>query len=72
MKQDRFLTGILIGIGALILIALVLFFTRQEKKPPIHISRIKTISPLMINFDRLSLTGVSVQIMSAWMWARLK
>ena len=32
MKQDRFLTGILIGIGALILIALVLFFTRQEKK----------------------------------------
>ncbi len=32
MKQDKFLTGILIGIGALILIALVLFFTRQEKK----------------------------------------
>jgi len=32
MKQDRFLTGILIGIGTLILIALVLFFTRQEKK----------------------------------------
>jgi len=32
MKQDRFLTGILIGIGALILIALALFFTRQDKK----------------------------------------
>ena len=32
MKQDKFLTGILIGIGALILLALVLFFTRQEKR----------------------------------------
>lgn len=32
MKQDRFLTGILIGIGVLILIALTLFFTRQDKK----------------------------------------
>ena len=32
MKQDRFLTGILIGIGVLILIALVLFFTRQDGK----------------------------------------
>ena len=32
MKQDRFLTGILIGIGVLILLALVLFFTRQDKK----------------------------------------
>lgn len=32
MKQDRFLTGILIGIGSLILLALVLFFTRQDKK----------------------------------------
>ncbi len=31
MKQDRFLTGILIGIGALILLALGLFFTRQDK-----------------------------------------
>lgn len=31
MKQDKFLTGILIGIGALILLALVLFFTRQGK-----------------------------------------
>lgn len=32
MKQDKFLTGILIGIGALIVLALVLFFTRQETK----------------------------------------
>jgi hypothetical protein len=32
MKQDKFLTGILIGIGALILLALVLFFTRQNGK----------------------------------------
>ncbi len=32
MKQDRFLTGILIGIGVLILLALALFFTRQDKK----------------------------------------
>jgi hypothetical protein len=32
MKQDRFLTGILIGIGALALAALALFFTRQEKR----------------------------------------
>ena len=31
MKQDRFLTGILIGIGVLILLALGLFFTRQDK-----------------------------------------
>ncbi len=30
MKQDKFLIGILIGIGALILLALVLFFTRQD------------------------------------------
>lgn len=30
MKQDRFLTGILIGIGALVFVALALFFTRQE------------------------------------------
>jgi hypothetical protein len=30
MKQDRFLTGILIGIGALVLIALVVFFTRKD------------------------------------------
>lgn len=32
MKQDRFLTGILIGIGVLIIIALGLFFTRQDKR----------------------------------------
>ncbi len=31
MKQDKFLTGILIGIGLLILLALGLFFTRQDK-----------------------------------------
>ena len=30
MKQDKFLTGILIGIGALILLALVLFFMRRD------------------------------------------
>jgi hypothetical protein len=30
MKQDRFLTGILIGIGVLVIAALVLFFTRQD------------------------------------------
>ena len=32
MKQDRFLTGILIGIVVLILLALGLFFTRQDKR----------------------------------------
>jgi hypothetical protein len=32
MKQDKFLTGILIGIGVLILLALVLFFVRQDKR----------------------------------------
>lgn len=32
MKQDRFLTGILIGIGVLILLALTLFFTRKDTK----------------------------------------
>lgn len=32
MKQDRFLTGILIGIGALILLALGLFFVRQDQR----------------------------------------
>jgi hypothetical protein len=31
MKQDRFLTGILIGIGVLIVAALVVFFTRQSQ-----------------------------------------
>jgi len=30
MKQDRFLTGILIGIGVLIAIALAVFFTRKD------------------------------------------
>jgi len=30
MKQDRFLTGILIGIGVLVVIALAVFFTRQD------------------------------------------
>ena len=32
MKQDRFLTGILIGIGVLIVLALVLFFVRKESE----------------------------------------
>ncbi len=32
MKQDKFLIGILIGIGALVLLALGLFFIRQESK----------------------------------------
>ena len=32
MKQDRFLVGILAGIGALVVIALVLFFTRQDRQ----------------------------------------
>ncbi len=32
MKQDKFLTGILIGIGVLILLALGLFFLRQDKR----------------------------------------
>jgi hypothetical protein len=31
MKQDRFLTGILIGIALLIVAALVVFFTRQNQ-----------------------------------------
>lgn len=30
MKQDKFLTGILIGIGALIVLALALFFMRRD------------------------------------------
>ncbi|NWG05276.1 MAG: hypothetical protein HXY35_01180 [Chloroflexi bacterium] len=30
MKQDRFLTGILIGIGLLIIVALTMFFVRKE------------------------------------------
>ena len=32
MKKDRFLTGILIGIGVLVVLALVLFFLRQDKQ----------------------------------------
>lgn len=32
MKQDKFLIGILIGIGVLILLALGLFFTRQDER----------------------------------------
>jgi len=32
MKQDRFLVGILVGIGVLVVIALGLFFTRQDKQ----------------------------------------
>jgi len=32
MKQDRFLLGILVGIGILVVIALVLFFVRQDKQ----------------------------------------
>ena len=30
MKQDRFLTGILIGIAVLVVVALVVFFTRKD------------------------------------------
>jgi len=30
MKQDRFLTGILIGIGILVVVALAVFFARQD------------------------------------------
>jgi len=30
MKQDRFLTGILVGIGLLVVVALVVFFTRKD------------------------------------------
>ena len=32
MKQDRFLTGILIGIGVLIIAALAVFFTRKDSQ----------------------------------------
>ena len=32
MKQDRFLTGILIGIGLLVVIALTVFFTRNDSQ----------------------------------------
>ena len=30
MKQDRFLTGILLGIGVLVVLALVVFFSRKD------------------------------------------
>ena len=30
MKQDRFLTGILIGIGVLVVVALAVFFSRRD------------------------------------------
>ena len=30
MKQDRFLTGILIGIGVLVVVALAVFFSRKD------------------------------------------
>ncbi len=30
MKQDRFLTGILVGIAVLVVVALAVFFTRQR------------------------------------------
>jgi hypothetical protein len=32
MKQDRFLTGILIGIGVLVIAALAVFFTRRDSQ----------------------------------------
>lgn len=32
MKQDKFLTGILVAIGILIIGALIVFFTRQDKQ----------------------------------------
>ncbi len=32
MKQDRFLTGILIGIGVLVVVALAVFFTRKDSQ----------------------------------------
>ena len=32
MKQDRFLVGILVGIGVLVIVALALFFTRQDNQ----------------------------------------
>jgi hypothetical protein len=32
MKQDRFLTGILMGIGVLVVLALVVFFARQDEQ----------------------------------------
>jgi hypothetical protein len=32
MKQDRFLIGILVGVGALVVLALVLFFIRRDNR----------------------------------------
>jgi len=32
MKNDRFLTGILVGIGILVVLALALFFTRHDQQ----------------------------------------
>ena len=32
MKQDRFLIGILVGIGVLVIVALALFFTRKDNQ----------------------------------------
>ena len=32
MKQDRFLTGILVGIGLLVMVALAVFFTRKDSQ----------------------------------------
>ena len=32
MKQDRFLLGILVGIGVLVIVALALFYTRQDNQ----------------------------------------
>jgi hypothetical protein len=32
MKQDRFLLGILVGIGVLVVVALALFFVRQDEQ----------------------------------------
>jgi len=32
MKQDRFLIGILVGIGVLVVVALTLFFTRRDQQ----------------------------------------
>jgi len=32
MKQDRFLTGILVGIGVLVVVALAVFFSRKDSQ----------------------------------------
>jgi len=36
MKQDRFLTGILVGIGVLVVVALAVFFTRKDSQTYIN------------------------------------